>query len=389
MLPQLKLRRGAEKDLLQGGFWVYDNQIEDTTGGIQPGDVCDLFSAGGKFLGRGYYNPRSRIAFRLLTRDREEAVDEGFFRRRLLAAWDLRKRLGYEETCRLVFAESDELPALIVDKFGPVLVLQTLALGMDRWKDTLVRLLAELLAPQGIFERNDVPIREKEGLPQQKGVLYGEVPDRLEIRENEARMLVDVKNGQKTGYFLDQRENRAAIRPYVRGARVLDCFCHTGGFSVHAGLYGAEEVTCVDISRPALDVAMENARLNGLSNLRPVCANVFDFLREQDRLGERYDTVILDPPAFVKNRRSLEKAYAGYKEVNLRGMKLTRPGGILITFSCSQLMTPELFLAMLRDAAGDLRRPVRMLELRMQSRDHPAALGQAQPLYLKCVVLQT
>jgi len=388
MLPQLRLRSGADKALRQGAVWVYDNQIESTTGGITPGDICDVFSAKGRFLGRGFYNPHSVIAVRILTWDREESIDEEFFRRRIQAAIDLRKQIGMYDSCRLIFAESDYLPALIVDKFCDVLVVQILALGMERFKETIINLLVELVSPQGIYERDDVPIREREGLPQQTGLLYGTVPDQLEILENEARMMVDVRNGQKTGYFLDQRENRAAIRPYVNGKEVLDCFCHTGGFAVHAGIYGAKHVTAVDISETALKTASENAALNGLENVDFVCANVFDLLRDYDREGRQFDTVILDPPAFVKNRRALEKATAGYKEINLRGMKLVRPGGILITFSCSQLMTPERFLQMLRDAAGDLGRPVRLLEMRMQSRDHPASIAQEQPLYLKCFVAQ-
>ncbi len=388
MLPQLKLRSGADKALRHGAVWIYDNQIEAATGGITPGDLCDVFSAGGRFLGRGFYNPRSVIAVRILTRDREEVIDPSFFRRRLETAITLRKDLGMLDSCRLVFAESDGLPALIVDKFRDVLVMQILALGMERYKETLVRLLVELLHPQGIYERDDVPVREREGLPLSTGLLYGTVPELIEIQENEAKMLVDVRNGQKTGYFLDQRENRAAIRPYVGGREVLDCFCHTGGFSVHAGIYGAAHVTAVDISETALEMAAKNAAHNGLNNIDFVCANVFDLLREYDHAGRSFDTVILDPPAFVKNRRALEKATAGYKEINLRGMKLVRPGGILITFSCSQLMTPERFLQMLREAAGDLGRPVRLLEMRMQSRDHPAAIAQEQPLYLKCFILQ-
>lgn len=386
MLGQIMLRRGAEGAVDAGGLWIYDNQIESTTGGIEPGAVCDVYASGGRFLGRGYYNPRSKISVRLLSRQKEE-IDADFFRRRITQAWNLRKKLGMQETCRLVFAESDLLPALIVDKFGEYLVIQTLALGIDRYKDTIVSILDELFSPLGIYERNDVPVREKEGLEQIKGPLKGSF-DIIEIRENEARMLVDVQNGQKTGYFLDQRENRAAVRPYAPGARVLDAFCHTGGFSVHAGLYGAGEIISADISESALEMARRNFALNGLTNCTTVCANVFDLLRQYQAEREEFDLVILDPPAFVKNRAALEKGYTGYKEINLRALKLIRPGGVLMTFSCSQLMTLPLFLEMLRDAASDAGRTVRLLELRMQSRDHPALIGQDQPLYLKCVVAQ-
>ena len=385
---KIVLKKGEQDRLEAGHLWVYDNEIAAVETGLGDGDIVDVAAANGHFLGRGYYNSRSKIAVRLLTRLPEE-INEDFFRKRLREAWDYRCALGFEDSCRVVFGEADRLPALIVDKFGEYLSVQTLALGIDRRLELLVRLLDELLSPKGIYERNDVPIREKEGLSQRRGFLKGPFDPIVEIRENGARMLVDIENGQKTGYFLDQRENRAAIRPYVKDARVLDTFCHTGGFAVHAGLYGAKSVEAVDISDTALALAKRNASLNGLENvISTVEANVFDLLREYEGRGEQYDTVILDPPAFCKSKSTLPGAWRGYKEINLRGMKLVRPGGFLVTCSCSHYMTQELFLQMLREAASDCRRDVRIVELRTQSRDHPAPLYESESVYLKCVILK-
>lgn len=386
-MAEVKLRRGEEKDILGGRLWVYDNEIEKISGPFEPGDVANIHAFSGAFLGRGFVNPASRMTVRLLTRRREEC-GETFFRRRIEEAVELRRKLGKTDACRLVFGEADGLPALIVDRFGGCLVMQTLALGMERRKDMVVSILRELLAPRCIFERNDVPLREKEGLRQQKGVLWGEEPGLVEIRENGLRMLVDVANGQKTGYFLDQSENRAAIAPYVTGGEVLDCFCHTGGFALHAAKYGASRVEAVDISAPALEMVKKNAALNGFSNIATTEANVFDLLKKYEEEGRRFDAVVLDPPAFAKNRAALTGAWRGYKEINLRGMKLVRPGGFLVTCSCSHFMTPGLFIKMLAEAAGDVGIRAKVVEQRYQGRDHPFTLTDDESLYLKCVVLQ-
>ena len=386
-MAEVVLRRGEEKDIYAGHLWIYDNEVRELRGEVEDGGIVNVVSSAGVFLGRGYINRRSRILVRLMTFRREE-IDRDFLRRRLTAAIELRRRLGLANSCRVVFAEADYLPALIVDKFADCLVLQTLALGIDRMKADVVDLLRELLGPRCIYERNDVPLRAREGLSQRTGALYGTSPGRVEISEHGLRLLVDIENGQKTGYFLDQRENRAAIEPFVRGAEVLDCFCHTGSFALHAAKYGARSVEAVDISADALALARENAALNGMDSIVFRQANVFDLLREADRNGRQFDTVILDPPAFCKTRSALPGAYRGYKEINLRAMKLLRPAGFLITCSCSHFMTPPLFLKMLQEAAADVERPARIIEIRYQAKDHPTSVAADESLYLKCVMVQ-
>lgn len=385
-LPVVTLKPGEEKDLRTGRLWIFDNEIAGMQGDVTPGGIVELVSARGAFLGRGFCNMRSKIRVRLLTREREE-INDAFFRRRLSQAIDLRRRLGHFGACRLVFGEADFLPGLTVDKFGDVLVMQVAALGIERFKDAIVNCLAELLHPRTIYERDDLPTREKEGLPQQTGVLYGEQPGLVEISENGLRVLVDVENGQKTGYFLDQRENRAALAPFSSG-KVLDCFCHTGGFALHAAKYGADTVEAVDISASALEMVRKNAALNGLTNITTTEANVFDLLKAYQQEGRQYDLVILDPPAFAKSKSALKSAVRGYKEINLRGMQLVRPGGFLVTCSCSHFMTPDLFLDMIKRAAADVGRTARILEIRYQAKDHPIGIGADESLYLKCVILQ-
>jgi 23S rRNA (cytosine1962-C5)-methyltransferase len=296
--------------------------------------------------------------------------------------------------CRLIFGEADQFPGLTVDRFGDVLVTQTLSLGIELRKDVifpaLVRVLAEMGVPvRAIYERNDVPVRELEGLEQQTGLLYGEVPDLVEMQENGVRFLVDVKEGQKTGFFLDQKENRAAIAPFVKDMRVLDCFTHTGSFALHAGHYGAKEVIGVDISQYACDCATENAKLNGLEDrVHFECANAFDYLRTAQENREQFDVVILDPPAFTKTRSAVEGALRGYKEINLRGMKLVKDGGYLVTCSCSQHVTPPLFHQMLLDAQKDARVQLRQVEWRTQGKDHPILFSSPETEYLKCAIFQ-
>lgn len=385
-MTEVILKRGEEVDLRAGASWVYDNEIAEVREGVT-GAVAEVLDQRGRFVARGFYHSKSKIAVRVLTRDRMEQIDRAFFQRRLAQAWAYRQRLGFDNACRVVFGESDGLPGLTVDKFGEYLSFQITSYGLEQWKAVLVEELAALLQPKGIYERNDVPVREKEGLPQLTGCVYGQVPERVEIREHDAWMYVDIPHGQKTGHFLDQQENRGRLKPYVPGQRVLDLCCCSGGFAIHAMLYGAAFAEAVDVSEDALALTRENAARNGVA-LEITCANAFDVARAWADAGRRYGVVVLDPPAFAKNRRALDGAYRGYKELNLRAMQMVEPGGFLLTCSCSQFMTPPLFSQMLAEAAADLRRPVRLVERLQQSRDHPALLTAGQSLYLKGEILQ-
>jgi 23S rRNA (cytosine1962-C5)-methyltransferase len=381
------LKKTRETRVRSGHPWVFASDVETVEGAFEPGDVVEVASSKGTYLGRAFYNPKSQIALRMLTRH-DEPVDEAFFRRRVRDAIQYRRRFSDMDSCRLIFAESDFLPALIVDKFSDVLALQSLCLGIEKWKDLIVRILAEELSPRGIYERNDVPVRRLEGMEQITGLLYGEVPDRVEMAENGVRYLVDVKNGQKTGFFLDQKENRAAIAPLCPGARVLDCFCHNGSFALNAAKYGASDVLGVDISEEAVAVARENAELNGLNAARFEAANCFDLLRALCDKKEQFDLVVLDPPAFTKTRAALPSALRGYKEINLRGMKLVKPGGYLVTCSCSQHVSPQAFRDMINEAARDSRTKLRLVESRGQAHDHPVLPPSPETHYLKCEILQ-
>ena len=380
---------GKEKRVFTCHPWIFRSDIGRVEGEFLPGDVVDIVSSKGRFLARGYYNPNSQIALRIMTYREDESVDRALIFRRIHEAVEYRRAFADLKSCRLVFAESDRLPALIVDAFGDVLVLQCLALGMERFKQDIVDALVDELHPRGIWERNDVPVRKLEGLEMTTGLLYGEVPDRVLMTENGVKFWVDVKEGQKTGFFLDQKENRAAIAPFVKDRTVLDCFTHTGSFALHAGKYGAKEVTGVDISEYACLFAAENAKLNGLEDrVRFVTANAFDLLSEQSRQGTRYDTIILDPPAFTKTRSAVESAIRGYKEINLRAMKMIAPGGYLITCSCSQHVLPEMFKEMVLDAAKDAKVLLRLVEFRTQGKDHPILPYARETQYLKCGIYQ-
>ena len=382
------LNPGREARVLSGHPWVFRSDIARVEGRHEPGDVVKVVSSRGKVMGMALYNPQSQIALRMMSL-KEEAIDASFIYDRVKRAVDYREKFADLKSCRLIFAESDGLPAMIVDSFGDVLVLQCLSLGMERFKGDVVNALMELVHPTGIYERNDVPVRTLEGLEQKKGLLYGRVPERVEMVENGVRFLVDVIDGQKTGFFLDQKENRAAIAPFVKNARVLDCFTHTGSFALHAGRYGAKEVLGVDISAHACAVAEENAALNNLlSTVRFTEANVFDFLRAQYDGNEQYDMVILDPPAFTKTRSAVEGATRGYKEINLRAMKLLRDGGYLVTCSCSQHILPGPFMDIIKDAARDARVQLRQIEYRTQGRDHPILPAAPETQYLKCGIFQ-
>ena len=383
------LHRGEERDIRSGGWWVYDNEIDWIDDICTDGGIVDVLDSRMQFVARGYFNRRSKIAVRVLTRDESEIIDRDFFRRRVETAWKFRQSLGFSNACRVVFGESDGLPGLTVDKFGDYLSFQTVSLGMEQWKPDIIEILVELFQPKGIYERNDVPVRAKEGLEQITGCVYGEVPPLTTIREHDAAMLVDIAHGQKTGHFLDQQENRGRIAPYCPGRTVLDLCCHTGGFSIHAALYGAASVESVDVSEEALQMVLDNANANGVADkITTTCGNVFDIVRNYADDGKQYGLVICDPQAFAKSRKALDGAYRGYKELNLRSMKLVEPGGFLVSCSCSQFMTPELFLKMLREAAADCGRHARLLEILMQSWDHPATINAEQSHYLKGYILQ-
>ncbi|MBR5961215.1 MAG: class I SAM-dependent rRNA methyltransferase [Clostridia bacterium] len=389
MTPTIQLKPGKEKRVYTLHPWIFKSDIDKELNGCTPGDIVDIISSKGKFLARGYYNPNSQIALRIMTYNEAEPVDRDLIFRRIHEAVEYRRTFADLKSCRLVFAESDRLPALIVDAFDDVLVLQCLALGMERFKKDIVDALVEELHPRGIWERNDVPVRRLEGLDMCTGLLYGEVPDRVQMSENGVKFWVDVKEGQKTGFFLDQKENRAAIAPFVKGQKVLDCFTHTGSFALHAGYYGASEVTGVDISEFACECASENAALNHLEDrVHFVAANAFDLLSEQSRKGEKYDVVILDPPAFTKSRNAVDSALRGYKEINLRAMKMIRTGGYLITCSCSQHVLPEMFRTMVLDAAKDAKVLLRQVEFRTQGKDHPILPYARETEYLKCGIYQ-
>ena len=382
------LKPGKEKRVFSRHPWIFKSDIDKIEGSFTPGDVLSVQSSRGRFLARAFYNPSSQIALRVMSWH-EEPVDRDLIFRRVREAVDYRRTFADLKSCRLVFAESDRLPALIVDAFGDVLVLQCLALGMDRFKQDVVDALVQEMNPRGIWERNDVPVRRLEGLEETTGLLYGDVPDRVEILENGVRFLVDVKKGQKTGFFLDQKENRAAIAPFVAGKKVLDCFTHTGSFALHAGHFGASEVLGVDISAYACDFASENAALNHLQDVVSFQeANAFDLLSEESRSGKKYDVIILDPPAFAKSRSAMDNAMRGYKEINLRAMKMIVPGGYLVTCSCSQHVLPAMFRSMVLDAASDARVQLRQVEFRSQGRDHPILPAAPETEYLKCGIYQ-
>lgn len=386
---QVCLRRGEESDIQGGKLWIFDNEIAWVDEACQNGGVVEVIDSRHRFVAKGFFNMNSKIVVRILTRDPQEEINGEFFARRLNAAWKNRQNLGFSDSCRVVFGESDGLPGLTVDKFSDCLSFQIVSLGMEAHKQEVLDGLIALFHPRCIYERDDLAVREKEGMAQQKGCVYGRVPEELVILEHDAKMAVDLVNGQKTGHFLDQQENRGRLRPYCKDKTVLDLCCHTGGFSVHAALYGARQVEAVDVSETALAMVRENARRNGVEDrISTTCANVFDLVKEYDQEGRQYDVVICDPPAFAKNKQALEGAYRGYKELNLRCMHLCGPGGILLTCSCSQFMTQPLFEKMLREAAADSGRTVRLLERLTQSRDHPAALSEEHSHYLKGCILQ-
>ncbi|MEO5997224.1 MAG: class I SAM-dependent rRNA methyltransferase [Chitinophagaceae bacterium] len=372
-----------------GHPWIFANEVNHMEASIKGGEIVEVFTHDKKFIGKGYINPKSQILVRLLTRDISEVINDEFFFKKIKQARDYKSKIGYTENCRLVFGEADYLPGLIIDKFNDYLVIQTLALGIDKWKPAVVKALEEIFKPKGIYERNDVPVRELEGLEQQKGYLSLPFDTNIIITENGLQFHVDIENGQKTGYFLDQQDNRRALKNIVQGAEVLEVFCYTGTFSAHAAHYGAKKVMGIDISENAVIQARKNALLNGLQDICTFEAmNAFDLLKAWAKERRQYDVVILDPPAFTKSRANIDKAIAGYKEINLRALKLIKKGGFLVTASCTNLISPELFLQIIDSAARDAKRKLRQVTFQTQSSDHPVIHGMENTQYLKFLIAE-
>jgi 23S rRNA (cytosine1962-C5)-methyltransferase len=388
-MTRVRLRRKIGHRVLNGHPWIFGNEVQEVLGDVTAGDIVVVETNDGKFVGQGYINPQSQILVRLLTRKKSDVVNADFFLNRIREAWLYRQKIGYTENCRLIFGEADELPQLIIDKFNDYFVIQTLALGIDRWKPSIVEALQTVFKPKGIFERNDVPVRELEGMDQHKGFLSAPFDTNIFINENGLQFYVDVMNGQKTGYFLDQQDNRRAIQHIVKGADVLGAFCYTGTFELHAAFYGAKKVLGLDISANAIAQCERNAKLNGLDH---ICSfmevNAFDVLKEWTKEGKLWDVVMLDPPSFTKTRENIQKAITGYKEINLRGMKLVKPGGFLVTSSCTNLIQPELFMEIIQMAAKDAKRKLRQVVFQAQSADHPIVPGLENTQYLKFLIVQ-
>lgn len=382
----IKLKKKEERRVQRGHPWVFSNEIQDLAADAAPGEHVEVRDFSGAFIGRGYVNPRSLIAVRILTRKQED-LDAAFFAAKISQARDLRARLGFGNSFRAIFSEGDGLPGLIVDKYADTLVVQTLTAGIDGMLDLILNALREVYDPKVIVLRNDSASREIEGLAQEKRVVLGETTGIVTIEESGLRYQVDVLEGQKTGFFFDQRENRLALHDLVKDRRTLDCFCYVGAWALSAAKYGAAEVIGIDSSEKAVALARSNASLNSFAALF-VEGDVFEKLREFEKQKERFGCIILDPPAFVKSRAKVREALKGYKEINLRAMRILDPGGILVTCSCSHHIDQELFREMLIDAAWSAGRQARLLEMRTQSRDHPMLLAARETQYLKCAILQ-
>lgn len=388
------LKKGEGRMLKSGGLWIFDNEIASILGSFEDGDIVAVHDFDGYGLGKGFINRNSKIRVRMMTRNRHQEIDEAFLKMRVQEAWDYRKKVSDTGSCRVIFGEADFLPGLVVDKFSDVLVVQSLALGIDRLKDQIVELLKEVLAADGIkirgvYERSDAKVRRQEGMELYKGFIGEAFDTNVEIEENGVRYMVDVKDGQKTGFFLDQKYNRKAIQHLCKDAKVFDCFTHTGSFALNAGYGGAKEVTGVDASELAVEQAILNSKLNGMEDrVKFICRDVFELLPELEEKGEKFDVVILDPPAFTKSRNSVKNAVKGYREINLRAMKLVRDGGFLATCSCSHFMTYELFTQTIHQAARNVHKRLRQVEYRTQAPDHPILWAAEESYYLKFYVFQ-
>lgn len=388
------LKKGEGRTLKSGGAWVYDNEIDSILGSFENGDIITVHDYDGYFMGYGFINTKSKITIRMMSRRKDHPITEDFLRERVRAAWEYRKQVIDTSSCRIIFGEADWLPGLVVDKFSDVLVVESLALGIDRLKPFLLDTLVEILKEdgtliRGIYERSDAKVREQEGLPRYKGFIGEPFDTKVEIVENGVKYIVDVKDGQKTGFFLDQKQNRAAIHKLCRDKKVLDCFTHTGSFALNAGIAGAASVLGVDASDLGIAQARENACLNHLEDrVSFTCADVFDLLPSLEEKGEKFDVVILDPPAFTKSRQATKNAVKGYREINLRGLKLVRDGGFLATCSCSHFMDPELFAKTIREAARGAHKRLRQVEFHTQAPDHPILWAADESYYLKFFIFQ-
>lgn len=393
-LAIVTLKKGEGRTIKAGGMWVFDNEIDTITGHFENGDIVIVHDFDGYPMGKGFINQKSKIRIRMMTRKTDVVVDETFLRMRLADAWEYRKKTVDTSSCRIVFGEADFLPGIVIDKFSDVLVVESLALGIDRMKEVIIALLKDILQEDGIkirgvYERSDAKVRTNEGMERVKGFIGEPFDTDVEIMENGVRYIVDVKDGQKTGFFLDQKYNRLAIQRLCKDAEVLDCFTHTGSFALNAGIAGAKHVTGVDASELGVEQARENARLNGLEDrVEFVCADVFDLLPKLEEEGKQYDVVILDPPAFTKSRKTIKNATKGYREINMRGMKLVKPGGYLATCSCSHFMDYELFTKTIHQAAQNVHKRVRQVEYRTQAPDHPILWSAEESYYLKFYVFQ-
>ena len=385
---KIYLKPTEEIRIQEGHPWVFNNEIDRIDGHIKSGDIAYVYTNKKTFIGKGFLNTSSKIFVRILSRNSDELIDYDFFKSILLQSNKARIDLGYRNSYRVLFAESDGIPGLIVDKYDDYLVIQILSLGIDLRKSMFIDILIELFHPKGIYERSDVSVRKKEGLELYKGTVYGEVPDLVQIKENDLLMEIDLKTGQKTGTFLDQQDNHNALKFYVKDKKVLDCFSHIGGFGLHAAFHGAKHVTCLDISEHAVSQITRNAKLNHLQQVTAIKADVFEQLREYQKIDEKFDMIILDPPAFAKKNEDIKKAYQGYKEINLQALKIIEDNGYLMTCSCSHYMSPSLFLEMIMDASRDAKKDTQMIEFRIQGKDHPARHGSDESLYLKCVILR-
>ncbi len=388
------LKKGEGRTIKAGGMWIYDNEVASIAGSFEDGDIVTVHDFDGYFMGYGFANRHSKIFIRLLSRKKDTVIDENFMEARVRAAWNYRKETVDTSSCRVIFGEADFLPGLVIDKFSDVLVVESLALGIDKWKLTIIEALKKVLAEDGIqirgvYERSDAKVRLQEGMERYKGFIGEPFDTKVEIVENGVRYMVDVEDGQKTGFFLDQKNNRAAIHRFCKDKKVLDCFTHTGSFALNAGIAGAKEVLGVDASQLAVDQATENAALNNLQDtVRFQCADVFELLPMLEAQGEKFDVVILDPPAFTKSRNSIKNAVKGYREINVRGLKLVRDGGYLVTCSCSHFMDPELFAKTIREAANGAHKRLRQVEFRTQTCDHPILWAADQSYYLKFYIFQ-
>lgn len=380
------LKKNEEKKVLNGYPWIFANEVQKIEGKDKQGSVAEIKASDGRYVGKGFINHHSKIIVRMLTTKSEE-INKDFFEERIKIADEGRRELGYNDNYRVVFGESDNLPGLIVDKYGDKLSVQFLSLGMEVIKNDIVDILVKRFAPSAIYERSDVAIREKEGLPLKKGVIYGKDETQSVIVENGLKLIVDLENGQKTGYFLDQKENRDDLKFYVKDKTVLDCFCNEGGFSLCAKKYGAKEVTAIDISKTAIELVEKNAKLNDLE-IKTRVADVFEALREYRKSGEKFGVIVLDPPAFTKTADTVKAGYKGYKDINANALKLVEKGGYLVTCSCSQHLTLPLFLQMIKESVFESGVRAKLVELRTQGKDHAVCIGYDESLYLKVAVIK-